>query len=376
MAKHKVMLVHVYAGTQGTAGLYLNETIKAIQETNITQKAFVSYYYPFNNAKKIFYKYTDLASGRKKTKIRPYVRYLELLYALIYIFCNIIYIHPQYLNYSLNSSYLIEYYFLILIRKILKTRIILTCHDIIPFDNNYLDISKENKRRSYLFKMADLLLVHNENSKRDLIEYYRVTSDKIIYHSFPFMDLSLWNFEVLNKNIDFLFIGHLRKEKGIDVLLDAWRKFNKKVPSANLYIVGNMPTNSTLNVSEYKNQNIKFILNYVNDSNYTKLIASSRCVVLPYLRGTNSGIPSSALSMRSYLIVSDIPMFQNNKIIEKDAFFESGNSDSLLEKLLLFNNKNSINDVSELIRNYKRTFVCEVTNLYNSILKEQENIDL
>lgn len=47
-------LFHIYAGTQGSAGLYINEIIKALDLANIKQNAFVSYYYPFKNGKKIF----------------------------------------------------------------------------------------------------------------------------------------------------------------------------------------------------------------------------------------------------------------------------------------------------------------------------------
>lgn len=62
-------LFHIYAGTQGSAGLYINEIIKALDLANIKQNAFVSYYYPFKNGKKIFYRFTDLAAGKKKTKL-------------------------------------------------------------------------------------------------------------------------------------------------------------------------------------------------------------------------------------------------------------------------------------------------------------------
>ena len=47
-------LFHIYAGTQGSAGLYINEIIKALDLANIKQNAFVSYYYPFKKGKKFF----------------------------------------------------------------------------------------------------------------------------------------------------------------------------------------------------------------------------------------------------------------------------------------------------------------------------------
>ena len=124
-------LFHIYAGTQGSAGLYINEIIKALDLANIKQNAFVSYYYPFKNGKKIFYRFTDLAAGKKKTKYRPYIRYVELICGLLIIFFEALFKRPRYINYSLNSSYLPEYAFLVLIKKMLKIKLIITCHSTV-----------------------------------------------------------------------------------------------------------------------------------------------------------------------------------------------------------------------------------------------------
>ena len=67
----------------------------------------------------------------------------------------------------------------------LKIKLIITCHDVVPFANSYLNISKENSRRAYLLNMADFLLVHNENSIVDLMQYYQIKPSKIICHPFP-----------------------------------------------------------------------------------------------------------------------------------------------------------------------------------------------
>lgn len=171
--KNRVQLLHVYAGTQGTAGMYLNEIIKAINSTGISQRSFVSYYYPFCNAKRLFFKYTDLARGTKKSFFRPYLRYIELIYGLLYIFLYCVFNRPKILNYSLNTSYFPEVIFLILIRRCLKIKLIITCHDVIPFDNAYLNIEKEAKRRVFLMRLADYLLVHNDNSKMILSNFIK-----------------------------------------------------------------------------------------------------------------------------------------------------------------------------------------------------------
>lgn len=367
MIRKNNLLYHVYAGTQGTAGTYLNEIIEALNGIGIEQRAFVSYYYPFNNAKKCFFRITDLASGRKKTKVRLYIRYLELICTLFYIFVYSLCYRPTYLNYSLNSSYFPEYIFLILMRKVLKVRIILTCHDVIPFENAFLKTSNEVKRRKSLLEKADYLLVHNDNSRNDLIHYYKINPGKIVKHPFPIMSLKLWAPDTIKKTIDFLFVGHLRKEKGVNILLDAWRKFHKEYPDATLYIVGNNPINSEIYPADYDDLNVVFVLNYVSDEEYANYISSAKCVVLPYLRGTNSGIPSSVYSLGTELIASNIPMFRNNVLISKDVLFECGNSDSLVEKMkIVYASKERLNVEKKLV-DYKISFCNEICKLYSRL---------
>lgn len=363
MERRNNLLYHIYAGTQGSAGTYLNEIIEALKEIGIEQRAFVSYYYPFRNAKKCFFRITDLASGRKKTKLRLYVRYLELICALFYIFIYSLRYRPAFLNYSLNSSYLPEYIFLILLKRFLKVRIILTCHDVIPFENAFLKMSSEIKRRKSLLEKADYLLVHNDNSKNDLIRYYGIDSCKIIEHPFPIMSLRHWAPGKRKKTIDFLFVGHLRREKGVKILLEAWKMFHKEYPNAVLYIVGNNPKNSGIYPTDFENLNVVFVLNYVSDEEYANYISSAKCVVLPYLRGTNSGIPSSVYSLGTELIASDIPMFKNNPLINRDSLFECGNSDSLVEKMKSAYASNERISVAKKLVSYRiffRNKICEV----------------
>lgn len=73
---------------------------------------------------------------------------------------------------------------------------------------------------------------------------------------------------------------------------------------------------------------------FLNDNAYAEIIHLSDVVVLPYRRGTNSGIPSSIISMGTMILASNIEMFKNNQIISKDLLFNSGNASSLANKLV------------------------------------------
>ena len=75
---------------------------------------------------------------------------------------------------------------------------------------------------------------------------------------------------------------------------------------------------------------------YLPDEEYVNLIRQSHCVVLPYLRGTNSAVVSTALAARKNLIVSGIPMFESNPLIPPQSFFVCDDVDSLVARLEYF----------------------------------------
>ena len=56
--------------------------------------------------------------------------------------------------------------------------------------------------------------------------------------------------------------------------------------------------------------------------------------MLPYKIGTNSGIPSTAFSLDTDVICSDIPMFSNNTLIPRESLFKAGSVESLSKKML------------------------------------------
>lgn len=106
-------------------------------------------------------------------------------------------------------------------------------------------------------------------------------------------------FQVYNNKNDFLFIGHMRKEKGIDVLLEAWKlyqKINNDNNSNILTFEGNVPPNNDLNFGKIRN--VKIIIKFFKDNEYYEQINQSDCIILLYKFGSNSGIPSSVLMIK------------------------------------------------------------------------------
>ncbi|MCM1141892.1 MAG: glycosyltransferase, partial [Muribaculum sp.] len=325
-------------------------------------------YYPFKYGKKFFYRFTDLSSGNKISIFRPYIRFFELIFGLTKTFISIVRQKPRIINYSLIQTFLPEIIFLKAIRRFTKAKLIITCHDVIPFSNKYITHEQCVRMRKTAFDLADYLLIHNSNSALDLQNYYDINQNKIIYHSFPLMDISkLYPCEFNNEyKSDFLFIGHMREEKGIFLLIDAWKKFQKNNKEAKLIIAGSNPNN--YDFSELKNCNVTLKIGFLSDIDYCQLIRSTKYVILPYLRGTNSGVVSTVLGLGKIPICSDIPMFKNNPLISERLLFHNESVDSLVEKMNEMVNEGINLNIDSIITDYKNNFENEVIKTYNKIL--------
>ena len=374
MIKKRTDIFHIYWGTAGNAGLYLDEIYQVLKMIGYKQKAFVNYYYPFYYGNKVFYKYTELGHCKIK-RFRGPIRYLELLLALFIILIKTIIDRPRVINYSLIGSFDIVRYYLIFCQKALGCNIVLTCHDVLPFASSSQNDDTEMANRRKVLMIADNYLLHNEYSKKQLIDYFLVDEQKIVIHPFPIMDLSKITSisEPISPKSDFLFIGHLRREKGVDILLAAWELVHNVYPNATLRVAGNLPKIENLDLSRYKERSdVEFLLTFLSDEEYCNLIKSTRFVVMPYKNGTNSGVVSTVLSLNAEVIASDIPMFMENPLIDKSLLFKSENTEFLSEimiKVLKNNYKHEKKALS--IKQYKELFAEEVEKVYKTIVDKE-----
>ena len=360
------IIYHIYSGTSGNSGLYLDEIYQILKKEGFKQRVFVSYFYPFAYGEKVFFRFGDIAHSKFRGRLRKVIQLIEIIIAYIKILVYSSIEKPKIVNYShIGQSYFFIYYFLVLLKRITGAKLIITCHDVKP----HKIISGEIKFRRLIFELGDYLLVHNDNSINDLNTIFSIETDKIIKHPFPIMDLTKLNYLDTTFNpCDFLFIGHLRKNKGIEFLLNTWKDFSSIYPEAKLCVCGNTTSDVSFDVEELIPHNVDFHLKYISDQEYYMYIKSARFVILPYFEGTNSGIISTVLSMGVNVVTSDIPMFKENQFICDSDMFKSHDKQSLisiLEKKYLEHNDSTGFDK---IRKYRNDFDKSVKQVYTKIL--------
>lgn len=128
-----------------------------------------------------------------------------------------------------------------------------------------------------------------------------------------------------------IFVGNIKKQKGLINLLQAVEKIN----SYDLYIVGNKDNFRTVDDSincYLDNERIHFTGRIPDDEMYT-LISKARYLVQPSLYEGFGLPPLEALFLGTKPIISDISIFKEIYNELDVVYFKAGDSDSLMEEL-------------------------------------------
>lgn len=368
------MIYHIYWGTAGNAGLYLDEIYQSLKKAGYEQKVFVSYYYPFDYGEKVFFKRTEMEHCKYSGVKRRIFQALELAGALLRILKAASCDKPQLVNYSyVSTGNSLILWFLKALKRTSGCKLVITCHDVIPFADDEKSYKKEISIKKRIYSLADAYIIHNENSRKDLRRLFEISDAMVYEHSFPIMDLTKIDEDAsgAEKKYDFLFIGHMRKAKGVEFLIDSWKYFHTICSNAKLCIAGNPTSYKEFfeqNAKELNLLNVELKLGFVKDRDYIRLVKQSRCVVFPYNSGTNSGVISTVISLGRNVITSDIEMFTSNSLVPRDCIYQLGNIESFTEKLKQqYTLGQKLN--KDIVLNYRKAFGEQLISVYSSLTR-------
>lgn len=348
-------------------GSYIDK-IKSNINKDIDYHFFLHSAYKFNssNSTRIFNKISDKIKFKKLNNIS---KFFEMYISFIYIFFKLLFIFhfEKKIIVSLYQPFRAYSLFFKLL-KISNVELYIVVHDLTPLESNYPKFILSSQHS--LLKKADKFIVHNQHSREGLLNYNK----KIYLIRFPLMEIDKnISLSIKKSNtINFLFIGHLRKEKGIELLIDVWRNFSLKFDSVNLIIAGSVAHGLKFNFDNL--QNCKIIDRYIDDLEYSQLIKNCDYGILPYTGGTNSGVFSTIISFNKSVICSDIPLFKDSEFSIDELMFKSGNKkdflrvleslmDSPKEKKYFYNKI-----IKDRIKSHKLKFYNELNNSLNSIV--------
>ena len=236
--------------------------------------------------------------------------------------------------------------FNLLLVKLLFGKVVLTVHDVTSF----ADANESTIISKFIYKLTDIVLTHNAFSKNEIIKVTSILSSNIyiIPHGnyTPFISIqndknnSKQKLNLPNDSTILLFFGMIKKVKGLEILLEAFKKVVDTNSDIILLIAGKPWEND---FAEYQkiidrnslSKNIILHTKFIPHEDVEHYYCASDLVVLPYKKIYQSGVLMMTLSYERPAIVSNLPPFMEVISDNENGFlFETENPNDLSNKLI------------------------------------------
>ena len=239
-------------------------------------------------------------------------------------------------------------------------KIIITIHDILPFNKKFYDLKYHKK----IYDLADEIIVQAEANIARFKNEFPECAKKVSYilHGNFANYANIHNKEeargILNlpkdKNI-LLFFGQIKKVKGLGVLLDAFNEICKQRDDTYLVIAGNVWKDD---FSIYENKIKKYNLEdkvmcdirYIKDEEIEYYYSACDINILPYLDVYQSGVIQLAYAYKKPVIATDIQAFTNIVKDGVNGYICKVNNHTSLQKAIIraLNNKDNLDKMGEI----------------------------
>jgi len=232
----------------------------------------------------------------------------------------------------------------------IKIPVFTTIHDIVFLDVAGLTSKTGTLVRKFFYQHAinrsRLIFTVSDFSAQRIKAKLRIKNKPLIvtYNAIPrWFSQNVSDTYNIEKDNSIIFVGNIKKHKGLSTLLDAFEYCINDGMDAKLTIIGNAENfrsgdqETVEKLERANNKNIIFT-GKISDSELKEYYQKARLLVQPSFYEGFGMPPMEALICGTNVIISDIPVF---KEIYKDfpvTFFEAGNSLDLAEKIkLMFN---------------------------------------
>lgn len=184
-------------------------------------------------------------------------------------------------------------------------RFVMSVHDVVPHESR-LPPRAEQALLSATYRRADALIVHHDRLRRDLLATFDVDQRRV--HVVPHQVFAYDTAPplALPERPGVLFFGALRRNKGINVLLDAIRVLP---PDIDVHIAGRgeRRIEAELRAAAAADPRLQVEIDHVSVSRKIELFRQASVVVLPYTSfASQSGVLHDAYAQGRPVIVTDV----------------------------------------------------------------------
>jgi len=332
----------------------LNVTMVCDKDYNL-EKHFNVVFKP----KKIFYGY--IKTEEKLVKGLKYIiSFIVLIFTLLKERPNII--HIQWFKFTYFELFLFQFL------KLFNIKIVYTCHDVIPPDASKLEV----KFYSGMFNKMDLIFTHSEVSRKEIINQFHIDENKIRKITFGNYNIVADNYNKdklksreslglsTNDNI-IMFFGSIRKYKGLEILINAFRKTKEinGVQRLKLIIAGGGFCKFFRLANEHldyikNNRDIILDIDYCDYNRMGQYFAATDLVVLPYKRISMSAVLATSLSFGRPIIATEVGGLPEYIIPNETGFIIPSNDVDMMVQTIIdaFKNKDQLLKMGRKCREY------------------------
>lgn len=236
----------------------------------------------------------------------------------------------------------------------IKVPVYCTIHDVIFLDRKELTSWLGHiARKFYIWnavRMSKAVFTVSEFSKSRIMHHFKTRKDIIVtYSAISSTIKEIAKLEYVKAKPPFIiYVGNIKKHKGLKLLLEAYNKAVSNGYDRMLYLVGSADkfrtSDDELSVLIKENVNIRFT-GFLPNEKLHRMIAEADLLVLPsYYEGFGL-TPLEGLYLGTDVLISDIEVLKEVYGKLPVTFFKCGDTDDLTEKLL--NHKQVMKNVEE-----------------------------
>ena len=265
------------------------------------------------------------------------------------------------------------------------TKSIVIVDNVIPHEKRFFDEAFTN----YFLKNTDAYIVMSTSVERELLK--RKPDANYIFHPHPIYEhfgekidkkealekLKLSTIEEIENKKILLYFGFVRKYKGLDLLLEAFKNLDE---SYFLIIAGESYLSDSENKElqdildhHPKRQNIDVRLRYVSDQEVNLLFSAADANILPYRHATQSGVSAIAFHFEVPSVVTDVGGLRDLIEPYNAGTIANEPTPKAIQEAIeeLFDKKNNI-DYGQNLRAFKEKYSWE--NLAKKVIELYEDI--
>lgn len=233
--------------------------------------------------------------------LRKYVRSLEYIVAGILLLFFTIYKRPKFVHFQWFLMPTFDLLIVSFLKVFTSAEIIYTAHNVVSHNK------RDPKVLKFLLQKLDITLVHSRALKDEYTHFYEVDKERV----FSLMHGNKQDFNIIETDLSIvpsesnyiLFAGLVNENKGVLRLLQSWER---KGVNFDLIVLGKVNDRRVREYCERSSmRNVKVYDRFVSKSEFQYFLSHCKFVVLPYLKGSVSGVLFSAGLSKKAVLTTD-----------------------------------------------------------------------